>query len=272
MYYQMFSQRTKPTGRRGRDTRRRVLDVAESRASAGGPLNLSGIAREAGVSRGTVYRHFGGEDGLREVLAAERGVRTSGGAARERILDAVASLIAERGLRGATFEAVARAAGTGQTTVYRLFGDRRGLVTAFVNERTPKRLVSRLTLGEKDGELARDLFEVARELLTFMRDHRELIPLALDPDPETAELFVDIRRSSGSTRAALAAYLERQVRAGRLRGDPRLMAEAFFGMAFGLGLGGEQRLESDLDGLARFAVRTLLEGHAAEPGTGEDAR
>lgn len=250
----------------------RILAAAEQQVADGDPINLSRVAVEAGVSRGTVYRCFGGREGLLEALARDRGIETPRGSTRERLLDAVGALIAERGLNGVTFEAVARVAGAGQATVYRLFGDRRGLVTSFVNERTPKRLASTLTVERNDGDLEGDLFAVARELLAFMRDHRELLHVALDPDPRTAELFADIRRSTGSTREALAAYFERQNRAGRIEGDPRHLAAAFIGMAFGLGLGEGERLETDIDELARFAVRTLLDAHAVESRRGEDIR
>jgi AcrR family transcriptional regulator len=251
----------RPSSRR-ETTRDRILDAAERRVGGGGSLNLSRVAVDAGVSRGTVYRWFGGGEGLAEALAGERGLAGPCGSTRERILDAVGARLAERGLHGVTFEAVARHAGTGQTTVYRLFGDHIGLMTAFVAERTPKRLVPTLSLARNDGDLVGDLVDVARELLVFMRDHRHLLPLLFDPDPRTAALFEDIRASTGSTRAALASYFQRQVRAGRLGGEPRMLADTFTGMIFGLGLGDPDRSAEDLDALARFAVRTLLDGHA----------
>lgn len=259
-------------GATGRSSEDRILTAAERLIASGDRINLSRVARAAGISRGTVYRCFGGRDGLLDALARDRGVETPRGSTRERLLDAVGALIAERGMNGVTFEAVARLAGTGQATVYRMFGDRRGLLTSFVTERTPKRLVSTLSMEPNDGDLFEDLLGVARELLAFMRDHRELLHVALDPDPRSAELFVDIRRSAGSTREALAAYFERQIRAGRMDGDPGRLAAAFFGMAFGLGLGDGEHLETDIDDLARFAVRTLLHGHAVKSGGGEDIR
>src|SRR3954447_5594039 len=49
---------------------------------------------------------------------------------RRRVLDAAASLFAERGVDAVTMDDVVAAAGVGKGTLYRRFGDKRGLVAA----------------------------------------------------------------------------------------------------------------------------------------------
>jgi AcrR family transcriptional regulator len=60
---------------------------------------------------------------------------------RDRILEAAAQLIAERGVDGTGLDAVLAAAGAGKGQLYHYFGDKRGLVTAVI-QRHEERLVS----------------------------------------------------------------------------------------------------------------------------------
>lgn len=54
--------------------RRRILDATEQLAGEGGlaALTLDRVAEEAGVTRATVYRHFGSRGGLFEALSWDR--------------------------------------------------------------------------------------------------------------------------------------------------------------------------------------------------------
>ncbi len=52
---------------------------------------------------------------------------------REALMDAAECLIAQRGVRGVTMDALAAAAGVGKGTVFRRFGSREGLMAAVLN-------------------------------------------------------------------------------------------------------------------------------------------
>jgi AcrR family transcriptional regulator len=53
---------------------------------------------------------------------------------RQRILEATATLVAERGICNVSMEDVAKASGVGTGTLYRRFGDRAGLALALLDE------------------------------------------------------------------------------------------------------------------------------------------
>ena len=53
---------------------------------------------------------------------------------RARLLDAAARLVAERGARHVTMQAVAQEAGVGKATLFRRFGDRNGLLLVLLGE------------------------------------------------------------------------------------------------------------------------------------------
>lgn len=241
----------------------RILDAAAQRIARGEcSWSLRSLAEEAGVSRASLYRRFGSREQLLARLAQERGVVAPEEASRdtrEAVLDAFESLLEERSLRAVTLEDVAARAQVGRITVYRHFGDRRGLLQAFAAERTPRKMASRLRLSLGD-DLQGDLVALARVALRFVSRHRGLVRLALSPDPEVEELFAEFRRTPGSTRAALKNYLVSHIESGRIEGDPERMVLLLVGalVAHGLLLG--SRDEQDLEHSAQFVVGTFIRG------------
>ncbi|MET8984318.1 helix-turn-helix domain-containing protein [Nonomuraea wenchangensis] len=69
------------------------------------------------------------------VLGQPQPERADAARNRQKIIDATARIIAERGAAGLSLDEVARMAGVGVGTVYRRFGDRSGLVFALMDER-----------------------------------------------------------------------------------------------------------------------------------------
>lgn len=67
-------------------------------------------------------------------IAGERRERADAAANRVRILNAARRVLAERGAKGITLDAVAERAGVGKGTVFRRFGDRSGLFQALLDE------------------------------------------------------------------------------------------------------------------------------------------
>jgi AcrR family transcriptional regulator len=69
------------------------------------------------------------------VLGQPQPERADAARNRQKIIDATARIIAERGAAGLSLDEVAKLAGVGVGTVYRRFGDRSGLVFALMDER-----------------------------------------------------------------------------------------------------------------------------------------
>lgn len=232
-----------------------LLRAAADLVARGETLSVAGVAAAAGVARGTVYRRFPSRVALAEALVA-RGLVASVPSAEpdagERILDAVGGVLKRKGLAAMTLEDVAREAGVGAVTVYRRFGDRRGLLRAFVAERTPRRLVFDPAL-DTSGDRDAGLRLLARESLVFFREYRELFLLSFSQDPEARALVAEAREGSTPVRELSARFLDAHFP------DPTGRTTAAF---FGLLMSVAWSSAGDPDADAEFVVSTFLHGVA----------
>ena len=83
--------------------------------------------------------------------------------ARERILDAAAAVMREKGLTSTTTKAIAAAAGYSEALLYKHFADKQDLFLSVLKERVPQvRLDS-----PGDGDLADNLTAIVEQLMEF---------------------------------------------------------------------------------------------------------
>lgn len=226
-----------------------LLDAAAALVARGEAPTVAAIADATGVARGTVYKRLGGPEAIAAALK-ERGVAAPDPDLREKLLDAVGRVFRARGLAGLTLEGVAQEAGVSPITVYRRFGDRKGLLQAFVAERTPRRLAAQLPV-DGSGDPAADLLLLTRESLAFVRAHPEVYLLQFSADPEARELLAAAREGSASTRELTARVIDRAFP------DPTgRTVQAFWGVMTFVAFGGTGDVEAD----ARFVVDTFLHG------------
>lgn len=216
-----------------------LLDAAARLVADEGPdgLTMERLARATGLSRATLYRQSGGREALLDALAAagrDVGDRSD---TRARILAGAREVFGRTGLDGATIEEIATAANVGVATVYRTFGDKDGLVSAFLDELAPRRAV-REARATATGDLRADLERLAERMLTAMRDDPAIMRLLLIETLRGGPLLARVRALAPTrTIHVLASILREHAAAGRLRDvDPHLLAQAFGGtvLAFGV--------------------------------------
>jgi AcrR family transcriptional regulator len=136
---------------------------------------------------------------------------------RREIIDAAKALFIEIGYPATTVDAIARAARTPSTTVYRLFGSKRGLLaavmdTALGGDDEPIAFVDRPTvraaLSEPDPRLFLNCFaRVARELLERSAAVQYTLMTAASVDREAAEMLTEIQRQRYAGQSRIAAGL-----------------------------------------------------------------
>jgi AcrR family transcriptional regulator len=243
----------------------KLFDLAERLARKKGisALTMDSLAEAAGVSRATAYRQLGSREALLAELA-RRGVDVGDqGAVRERILLAATKVFPRMGLENATVEAIAEAAGVGSATVYRHFGDKQGLIKAFLQTMTPRRAV--WSLAQKpSGDLRADLESLALTALEFMSKNGGMFRLALLAENRSDGFLAELSRSPDRTVHACANLLRHYAARGELiEADPHALARAFLGILISYGLfdamiGLPSNFQPARD--APFAVEVFLNG------------
>jgi len=235
---------------------RALLEVATKIVATEGveALTVKRLARETGLSRATLYRFGTSREAILDAL--ENSGTDVGGRAgsRERILAAAKEVFGRTGFDAATIEEIAETARVGPATVYRLFGDKDGLIAEFLDQVAPRRAIRALRL-HATGDLRHDLTRLAERILTWMRDEAPLSRLILIEALTAGPALARVRKSSPVRSVAVVASLLREhMAAGRVRdGDAEALARSFAGMLFAAGVLGPILHDAPMDDPALHA-------------------
>ena len=159
----------------------------------------------------------------------------------QRIVDAMRSSVALRGVTGSTFDHVARDAGVSRGLLHYYFGSKERLLAEVVKRDTE------LRLGMLDEQLATassaaDFIAMLRSTLeSMLREDIEFLTLSFEVftlsrrNPEIAAEYTQlVRRTREQVAAVLAAKQDEGVLT--LHGEPEAIAEIIFGIGDGLAL------------------------------------
>jgi AcrR family transcriptional regulator len=222
------------------------------------PVNMAALAKELGVSRATLYRQVGSATDVEALVGESVGQRRS----NEEVFAAVKAVMGERGLRGTTLEAVAERAGVSAVTLHRRFGDRLGLLRAFLDA-IPTRRVGRALASADPWRVHDVLLDFTRRALSELEGSLEVMRAMLADPLAFEELSTKARDPARGVSAGVVAYFTRCVTAGSLGGDPRALTTAYLSTLFGFGLmartmARDQALASPSN--VAMLVSTFLEG------------
>ncbi|TNE45689.1 MAG: TetR/AcrR family transcriptional regulator [Deltaproteobacteria bacterium] len=252
----------------------KALDTAEQLYRESGlAWSLADVARQSGVSRGTLYRRFGSKQGLLEALQKEREIAIDPRQLkppRERILDALVEVSRGVGLAKATLEAISQVAQVGEATIYRYFGSRKGLLTAYADERTPRTVLQQLPL-DGSADVSSALQQLIRMALLTWQDHGPFLLAGVTASDEEQEIVKHLLALEAQARKQLTLYFDSLVQRGTLEGDPELLTGALVGMIAGIAITQKPHLSGDIDRTAQILTHLFLEGcHAQETTTHSD--
>ena len=126
------------------DIKKKIKTAAKQikQAHPSGKVSVSHVARLAGVSRQTVYRHIGGRGQVGRL--ADNQPPDAGDAyekSRDRILTAAYRTISRHGYAGATVDKIAAEAGLTKGAVYWHFATKKDLFLAILEKRLAHRLI-----------------------------------------------------------------------------------------------------------------------------------
>jgi AcrR family transcriptional regulator len=208
---------------------RQVVATAREVLQRDPSASVSRIARDAGVSRATFYRHFGSRGALLQAVEMEAPVP-----ARERVLEAAAELIGQGGLHSFSMERLATAAGVSRATVYRLYPTKAALFGEIVRHFSPFEPAIAVVSAnahrppqEVIPMLVRTFVSVAAPRLGLLR------AILLEASSLTPDAVTGVQPFMPQAIGALAGYLASHMDAGLLRRmDPILAVQALMGPIF----------------------------------------
>jgi AcrR family transcriptional regulator len=181
-------------------------------------------------------------------------------ATSSRILDATLDVAAASGIRHLTVDEVARRAGVGRVTVYRKFGDRRGLVDA-LGLREARRCLATLDAATTvDRPIADQVADGFVAGLRLLREHPLLSRMVRHEPQALLDALTNPRTELFSlARAYVAGRLAAAQSAGaRSDLDLEQVAEAFLRVTVSFALIPETALPVDDEAAARGAARRLF--------------
>jgi AcrR family transcriptional regulator len=209
--------------------RRQVLTAARTELATDPDASIDRIARRAGISRATFYRHFGSRDALLETVS-----HTPRPAARTRILQAAQEMLVRSTLADLSMDDLARAADVSRGTLYRIFPGKVALMEALIETYSPFEAVRAIVRAHRDDKpravlplVAQAIVGVAGERLGLMR------AVFLEVTSGTDDAVSAMRPQFTATLGELGQYMTAQMAAGRLRPmHPLLALQAFIGPIF----------------------------------------
>lgn len=164
------------------------------------------------------------------VEAPRRRGRPRRAAARQGIVDATLALLAERGFRATTMNAIAARAGVGKNTIYRRWPSKEELIADALNDLSTE-------LGVQQGDLYSVLLEHIRDFVRVFADPLvgRILPGLLGElqrNPAFALAYAD--RVVRPRRQAIVDVLRQALERGQLREgtDPDLIADLLVGPPF----------------------------------------
>ncbi len=208
------------------DTRDRVLRAVRPLFDRGGRPSVDQVARAAGISRATFYRHFHSRDELIREFELEPDPAT-----KERVLETALDLVGRHGLAALSMDELAQAAGVSRATVYRLFSGKATLFRELVRVFSPWDVIGETVVRLRDRPPEEVMPAIARAVAGRLRGRIGMVrALFLEvsgrgPDTQEALEFV----LTGGL-GALMGYVLQQMDAGRLRRThPVLAFQSFAG-------------------------------------------
>ncbi|MGH7189599.1 MAG: TetR/AcrR family transcriptional regulator [Acetobacteraceae bacterium] len=192
------------------------------------------------------------------------------------IAEAATRLFMAEGYDAVSMDAIARAADVSKATLYAYFASKERLFASLIGEACAISGPGAVALLDADTDVRATLTELAGRMLRFALEERSLaiyrVVMAESVRfPEIGRAYYE--RGPAVGRRALAAWLDRQMKAGKLRqGDPEVAAEQFSGLLRThlhlralLGIG-PAPTKAEIDAVATAAAETFLNAYAPRAG------
>lgn len=188
--------------------------------------------------------------------------------ARERIMEAAARLLAERGVEETSTRAICEAAEVTQPTLYHHFGDKEGLIEAVVTEGFERALARKRASKRETKDPVEDLRRGWDEHVSFGVENPHLYAV-MHGRPGAGRATGRLPKAAEGASSMLLSLTRRIARAGRLRVEPELAAHAVWAAVYGVTSMLSSRPDFGWHALLSVTVREAVISAITVPGRGD---
>ncbi|MBE1555356.1 TetR/AcrR family transcriptional regulator [Sporosarcina limicola] len=152
----------------------------------------------------------------------------------DRILDAALKLISEKGYTAATTKAIAELAGVNEVTIFRHFGNKRGVLKAIVATFSYSPLLKEMLQKDVTWELETDLFHFSMEYFRYMMSIKDFVMISFKEAIQFPEIDEEIANVPLIIKRELMEYFSKMKDRGKLADtNIEATAMAFIALNFG---------------------------------------
>lgn len=177
----------------------------------------------------------------------------------KKIINAFTELLLKKGYKEATTMAIAQRAGVNESTLFRHFKDKRGLLTALVK----KYLSDADRIGDfyqNSDDLFRDLTQIAGRYQNFINDHRAILMVGLRESLDYPEVNQVVEAIPERFKAIVIDDLSEAQKRGFFKEniDIEVIAANFIWLNFGYFLSRQQKRSVSLNTFLDKNIRSFI--------------
>ncbi|WP_230875109.1 TetR/AcrR family transcriptional regulator [Lysinibacillus cavernae] len=135
----------------------------------------------------------------------------------ERIIEAALQLISEKGYTAATTKTIAELAGVNEVTLFRHFGNKRGLLKAIIEQFSYYPLLQQEINQNMTWELEKDLLNISLKHFQFLMSIKDFVMIAFKESIQFPEISEEIANMPLLIKKELIHYFEEMYQQGKVR-------------------------------------------------------
>ncbi|HLR71143.1 MAG TPA: TetR/AcrR family transcriptional regulator [Pseudogracilibacillus sp.] len=153
---------------------------------------------------------------------------------RDRIIRAAIELVDEKGYKGATTRAIAERAEVNEVTLFRNFGNKKGILDAAIEKYSFFDEISEIMKKNIVWDLEKDLQMLSEQYQRIITSKRQIILISLREEGRFPELDEAIRKLPLVYRNIISDYFKEMINLGKMKVvDPDVAAINFIYLNFG---------------------------------------
>ncbi|PJZ00739.1 TetR/AcrR family transcriptional regulator [Bacillus vallismortis] len=153
---------------------------------------------------------------------------------KDRIMEAMVELVHEKGYKGATTREIAQIASVNEVTIFRIFGNKKGIVEAIIQKYALIDLLENIFQEKVVWDIEKDLKMIVREYQNILEQKKTIILLSLKESGQFAELDALLKQIPQKYIEIITDYFVKMMEKGKMKKiDTYALATNFVFINFG---------------------------------------